>query len=157
MDSFQSLKSQAQQKLNVADHLLSTTYNLIKEPKLLISVMENIFQAMECAMDALLEYEKNFKSLGSYSSTFQGKFDMFRRKVATKYNISPEILNFITELASIIDEHKKSTVEFSRKQKLVMTDNDYNLRTLAPDDVKKKLAVARKYIDQLFHIAKFEV
>jgi len=58
MDSFQSYKSLAEQKLKVADHLLSTTYSIVKEPKLLVSVIENLYSALEYSISAVLEYEK---------------------------------------------------------------------------------------------------
>jgi hypothetical protein len=154
MESFQSLKNNAEQKLKVADHLLGTTYPLVKEPKLLISVVENMFQAMELIMTAVLEYEKNFKLIGNYGNTFEIKFEIFRRKIVTKYNIKQEILEFITDLKSTLDEHKKSSVEFKKKEKYIISDVDYNLRTLTADDLKKKLHKLRIYIDELTKLTK---
>jgi len=155
MESFQKLQSQAQEKLKVADHLVSTTYSLIKEPKLLVSVIENIFNALDLAMTALLEYEKNFKSIPEYK-TFTEKMEVFRRKIATKYNLNHDILSFIVDLKKTLDEHKKSSVEFTKKETFVISDNDYNLTTLKIEDVKKTLTNAKHYVEELFKIIKYQ-
>jgi len=154
MESFQILRSQALEKLKVADHLISTTYSLVKEPKLLVSVIENIFQSLDLTMTALLDYEKNFKSIPDYS-TFDSKMEIFRRKIATKYAISNDMIAFIIDLKKTLDEHKKSTVEFTKKETFVISDNNYNLTTLKVEDVKKTLLNAKHYVEELFKIIKY--
>jgi len=155
MESFQTIRFQALEKLKVADHLVSTTYSLVKEPKLLVSVIENIFNSLDLTIDALLAYEKNFKSIPTYTD-FESKIEIFRRKVATKYNISNETIAFITDLKKTLDEHKKSTVEFTKKETFVISDNNYNLTTLKIDDVKKTLTKAKHHVEELFKIIKYE-
>jgi lipopolysaccharide biosynthesis glycosyltransferase len=153
---FQTLKFQALEKLKVADHLVGTTYSLVKEPKLLVSVIENIVQALELAVTALIEYEKNFRTIPKYDTTFNGGMEIFRRKIMTKYNISNEVLDFITDVKKTLDEHKKSAVEFTKKDKSVISDNDYNITTLNVDSAKKTLAKAKYHIEGLFKIMKYE-
>jgi hypothetical protein len=158
MESFQTLRSQALEKLKVADHLVSTTYSLVKEPKLLVSVIENIFNSLELAVTALLVYEKNLKML-DYKTTnvsFVEKMELFRRKVATKYGISNDVTNFIIDLKKTVDEHKKSTVEFTKKETFVISDNNYNLTTLKIEDVKKTLMKAKHTVEELFKLIKYE-
>ena len=156
MESLKTLRAQAQEKLKVADHLISTTYSLVKEPKLLVSVIENIYQALDLTVTALLEYEKNFKSIPSYEKTFDDKIEIFRRKVATKYDVSSDTIEFIVQLKKTVDEHKKASVEFSKKETFVISDNNYNMTTLKVEDVKKTLTKARHYVDELFKIIKYE-
>ena len=154
MDSINSFKAQAEQKIKVADHLLSTTYSFVKEPKLLVSVIENLYHALEYAMTGLLEHEKNMHTISDYGTSFEEKFEIFRRKLAPKHDISKELLGFITELKNTLEEHKKSSLEFAKKEKFVISDNDYNLRTLSVDEVKKKLVQTKKYVDELFALVK---
>jgi hypothetical protein len=153
---FQTLRNQALEKLNVADHLVGTTYSLVKEPKLLVSVIDNVFQALDLAVTAVLEYEKDLKFISTYEKTFEGKLDMFRRKVITKHGLKTDILDFIVGVKKTLDEHKKSTVEFRKKETYVISDNDYNLTTLKIEDVKKTLTKAKHHIEELFKIIKYE-
>jgi len=153
---FQTLRNQALEKLKIADHLVGTTYSLVKEPKLLVSVIENIFNSLDLTVSALLEYEKNFKSIPSYNQTFESKMEVFRRKIVTRYGISEEITNFIFDVKKTLDEHKKSSVEFTKKETFVISDNDYNLTTLKIEDVKKTLTKAKHYVEELLKIIKYE-
>lgn len=156
MESLKTLRAQALDKLKVADHLISTTYSLVKEPKLLVSVIENIYQAFDITLTALLEYEKNFKPIPSYNKSFDDKVDIFKRKIATKYDINDEIIEFIVQLKKTLDEHKKASVEFTKKETFVISDNNYNMTTLKIEDVKKTFTKAKHYIDELFKIVKYE-
>jgi hypothetical protein len=137
----------ADQKLKVADHLISTTYSLVNEPKLLVSVIENLLSAMELQITEMLEYEKNFRPL-HYDSK-ESKLDIFRRKIIPKYDLDPKIMDFIAELQNIVDEHKKSLTEFRRKQKFVITDKEYNIKTLELKDTKARFNQAKNYIHEI--------
>lgn len=152
MESFQAFKLNAEQKLKVADHLLSTTYSLVKEPKLLVSVIENLFQALDLTITGLLEFEKNFRNVKSYGESFESRLDIFRRKIMTKYDIGQDFTEFVLELKSTLDQHKKSITEFTKKDKFVISDNDYNLKTLTADDVRKRLQKTKHYVETLFSI-----
>lgn len=154
MESFQAYKLNAEQKLKVADHLLSTTYSIVKEPKLLISVIENLFQALDLTITGLLEFEKNFRSIGSIGESFESRIELFRRKIMSKYSISHEFIDFVTEIKSTLEQHKKSITEFTKKDKFVISDNEYNLKTLTEEDVKIRLQKAKQYINALFDITK---
>lgn len=150
MDSHTLLDSSLN-KLKIADHLLSTTYPIVRDPKLLVSVIENIFNAVENAIEALLAHEKNFKSI-EYSADFSSKIEMFRRKIMPKYSLESGIMQFATDLKSVLDEHKASKVEFTKKEKFVITDNDYNLKTLTYENVRSNYIKAKKYIDSMSKI-----
>ncbi len=149
---FETLRTQSQEKLKVADHLVGTTYPLVREPKLLVSVIDNIFQALDLAVTALLEYEKYSKVISNYDTKFEEKINLFRRKIVTKYDLPIDIIDFILVIKKTLDEHKQSIVEFRKKDIYVISDNDYNLTTLNIEDVKKNLTKAKYYIDKLFKI-----
>ena len=61
MERFQELREDARKRLQVADHLLTITYPLVKDAKLLLTISENLYYCVENAMNALLEHEKLFK------------------------------------------------------------------------------------------------
>ncbi|MGV8151305.1 MAG: hypothetical protein ACP5NV_06280 [Candidatus Woesearchaeota archaeon] len=145
-----STKAQAENKLKIADHLLSTTFAVIKDPKLLISVIDSLYQAMDYAIDSVVEFEKNFKSLEYHG--WDSKMDIFRRKIVTKYGLDPKIVDFTIDLKSTLEGHRKSGMEFTKKEKFVISDNDYNLKTLTYEDVKKKYVQAKLYVAQIFKI-----
>ncbi len=144
-------RAQAENKLKIADHLLSTTFAIVKDPKLLVSVIDALYQAMDIAITAILDFEKNFKTLEFKE---HDKIEFFRRKIITKYGLDPKIVDFYADLKLTLESHRKSGVEFTKKEKFVISDNDYNLKTLTYEDVKKKYTSARSYVEQIFDIIK---
>jgi len=156
MESFQTLRTHALEKLKIADHLVGTTYSLVKEPKLLVSVIEHIYLAFELTITALLEYEKNFKAIPDYTENFDTRIEIFRRKIATKYTINNDVIDFIINIKKTLDEHKKASVEFTKKETFVISDNDYNITTLNVEEVKKTLTTAKHHIEDLLKIIKYE-
>jgi chemotaxis signal transduction protein len=82
--------------------------------------------------------------------------ELFRRKIVTKYAISNDVISFIVDIRKTLDEHKKSSVEFTKKETFVISDNNYNLTTLKVEDVKKTLTKAKHHIEELFKIIKYQ-
>ena len=63
MEQFQESRDNAKKKIQIADHMLGVTYPLVKDTKLLVVIMENIFLAYTNAMAAILYHERLFKRI----------------------------------------------------------------------------------------------
>ena len=137
MEEFQILRDKATQKIRVADHMLFMTYPLVKDPKLLLSIIENIFASLDFGMSALLQHERLFKRIPPYHDTFPTRFEIFKDKMIPRYKISPNHAKLIIDVRSIISQHKKSPVEFARKDKFVICSPSYSLKTIDINLVKK--------------------
>lgn len=146
MEHHKNLWEEANQKLKTADHLLTTTYSLVKEPKLLISAVEKICESLDIMMSAAIEHENIHYEPSKESDQFNEKFEIFRRKIATKYGIGNDTLEFIAGIKKTFDEHKKSEVEFIRKDKFIITDKEYNIMSLNLEAVKKDMAGAKHHM-----------
>ena len=148
MEKFQELRDEAKRKAKLADHMLTMTYPLVQDPKLLLSVLENIFLGLTNAMGAILHYERTFKSIPPFYDTFDSKFTMFRAKVVDKYRISHDYVNLMQDIKNIIVAHKESPVEFSRKDRFIICSNDYrNMQTITADMIKSYLNKAKEFIN----------
>ncbi len=154
MEDFAVLLREAEQKIKIADHLLSTTYPAVKEPKLLFSVIENIFRALDLTIVAVLTYEKHFKSLPEFGQTFEGCIEVFRRKIMPKYEVDREFLDFTLHIKELLDEHKRTATTFSKKQTFVIADEQFNIKTLTESEVKKDLIKARQLMEKVAAITK---
>jgi hypothetical protein len=146
MEQFQTERDEAIKKLKLADHMLSITYQLVQDPKLLLAVMENIYSAMEKAMSSVLYYERLFKRIPPFTDNFESKLGMFKNKVMNKYKISDDYIKTMQELREIIVEHKHSPVEFARKDKFVICSDNYKMKTISTQEIKKYVATAKLFI-----------
>ena len=149
MEEFQILRDKAMQKIKVADHMLFMTYPLVKDPKLLLAIVENIFASLDFGMSALLQHERLFKRIPPYHDTFPSRFDIFKSKMIPRYKLSPSHAKLINDVRTIISEHKKSPVEFARKDKFVICSPSYSIKTIDINMVKKYIFETKVFVDNI--------
>lgn len=150
MLTFKDARLSAQKKLTTADHMLTQTYPLLKDPKLLLGVWKNITESVKEGILAFLLYEASMKRINKIPETFRAQLTLFQRELVPKYGLPESLMLFIFELEELIAEHKTSPVEFARKNQYVICDGEYNLKKLTPELLKKQLTKAKifmKYIE----------
>jgi hypothetical protein len=112
-------------------------------------VLENIFLSLTTSMASLLYYERLFKRIPPFHDTFDSKYNLFREKMVRRHNIDPSYLRLLMETKEIIKEHKNSPVEFARKDKFVICSDSYQLRTISVEELKRKIAKAKLFIEEM--------
>ena len=139
------LRQEAKKKISIADHILTQTYPLVKDPKLLLAVIENVFLAYTNSMGAILSRERLFKRVPPYQDNFDSKINMLKVKMVDKLGIKRKHIDTMLELKDILIKHKKSPVEFSRKDKFVICDSEYRMKTINVSDIKGFVEDARDF------------
>ncbi len=149
MEEFQSALESAKKKIKVADHMLIMTFPLVKDPKLLLSVVDNTFSATANAMYSLVHYERLYKRIPPFQDTFESKFMSFKSKLVPRHNINKEYVNLVQELKDILDAHKKSPIEFSRGDKFIICSGNYRMKTIGVRELKKYIAQSKLFISDM--------
>jgi hypothetical protein len=148
MEEFQLARAKAQEKLKLADHMLTQTYPLVKDPKLLIAVMENLFLSLTNAMGSVLHYERTFKRIPSFVDNFESKFEIFRHKCALRYKLKKEYLTLISDIKEAVLAHRKSPVEFAREGHFVICSDNYKLKTLSVEQIRKYIEQTKTFLKE---------
>ena len=138
MQKFNNLVLEASKKLKLADHMIYVTYPLLKETKLLLSIVESINKSLKIALDAYLYYDYLYKRISYIPITLKEKLDIFERSSARRYNLE-NYSKLILEIDEILRKHKEAPVAFAKKDKLVICSQNYKIRTLEVDDAKNYL------------------
>ena len=146
-------KKQAISNLKIADHILIMTYPIVQDPKLLKTVLERLYIAIENAMATLLFFEKQQRKISAFNASYVAMLEIIRTPLI-KYNISPNYLIFLNELNDIYQLQKKSDVEFIRKEKFVFTNKDYKLNIITKEDMKKYLIKGKLFINEINDVVK---
>jgi hypothetical protein len=146
MERFQEARDLAIKKIRVADHMLVMTYPLVQDPKLLLAILENVLEGLTYGMSAILYYERLFKRIPPFQDEFDSKFNMFKSKIVNKHNIDKGYIRLIEELREIIKEHKKSPIEFARKDKFVICSPTYKLKTVSIKEAKDYIAKSKQFL-----------
>lgn len=152
MEKYEELRDIARKKIKIADHMLTMTYPMIKDPKLLLAVMENIFLALTNSIGSLLHYERNYKRVPPFQDTFVSKFNVFRQKCVGRFNIDPELVLMVQEIKDIIMQHKKSPVEFTRNDSFVICSEDYKMKTISLEKMRNYIIKSRLFIQNISSI-----
>jgi hypothetical protein len=143
---------EANKLFKTADHLTYVTYPLLKDNKLIITIIENLSEATTKAMDAVLYYEKYYKRIMHFPSDFKSKIEIFKLSSA-RYNINREYLVLLQNLHDIIEKRKSSKMEFVKNDKYVIW-NDYDITTLNYEKIKGYLNNLKPFFNKINYILK---
>jgi len=152
MEDYNQSKEESRKYLKLADHILYNTYPLLSDPKLLLKAMDNIFLSITNTISALLFYEKFNNRITEFDNTFETKIDLFRKKCLLHHNFDPNYIKLILDVKEIIVQHRKSPVEFVKKNKFVICSNDYKMKTITDNDVKNYLKKAKAFYGRIDNI-----
>lgn len=154
MEKFEDCFSHSIKTFKLADHLVQVTYPLIKDPKLLLNSMENIYSSLEKAMEGLLYYEYYYKRIPYLPKEFELRFNILKQHLAKKYNLSPDHINLIREIREIILLHQKSKVEFRKHDEYIICNGDYSLKRISLPQVKEYLKKTKEFLKQVYPLLK---
>lgn len=138
------LLNKAEKALRTADHMIYITYPLIKENKLLKSILEQIKNITEDIATAVLYYEWSFKRISQpdqisiVSSEHNKNIELFQ-KCSKRYDITDQEIKQLKELLNMLIKYKKSTIEFTRKDKLVLMSNNSRTESISLEQLKTHL------------------
>lgn len=152
MDRVYDARDKAVRNLKIADHMLTQTYPSVKDPKILLSVLENTFLSLTNAMAAILYYEQHNKRIQHFEENFNSKFDLFKLKVAGRYRIGREYVILINTIKSILVSHKKSPVEFSRKDVFVICSDQYDMKVITEKEMRGYIEKAKGFLQEMQNI-----
>lgn len=151
MEQFQFLRDKAVEKVRVADHMLFMTYPVVKDPKLLLAVVENVFAGLDFGVAAVLHHQKLFKQIPPFQETFTSRFEMFRRTVIPQLGLSPNYVKLISDVRILISAHKKSPISFVKNDKYVICSPKYDIKAIDVGLVKRYIFEAKIFVD---HVSK---
>jgi hypothetical protein len=153
MEKFLLSLDSASKLLKTADHMTYITFPLVKEKRLLIKILDEIYTAMLNVINAILQYEYAYKRIVLYKDA-KINFRTFREKCAPRFNINQDEIAKIMEIFRVIEKHKQSPMEFIRKDKLVILSDNLHTDTITLDKLKEYLIVAKNTLKKAENMIK---
>jgi len=130
-------RQKALRHLHIADHILTQSYPLLKDPKLLLACADNLAQAITHMVTMAVTFERDQKTIPPFHDSDDVKFNTFTIKLAASYKISPEQIGFMRGIKCIKYQHKESPMAFTRKDSFIICDKEYTTTTLTVKEMKK--------------------
>ncbi len=154
MDKVAELQEESLKKLKTADHILTQSYPLVKDSRLLLAVVDNLFLSLTNSMSALLNHERLAKKVPVFRDNFDSKFHMFTTKVAESHKINKSHIDLLQEIKDTVIEHRRSPVEFTRKESLIICSDNYEIKALSAEKIAGYLSQSKKFVSLMSKLIK---
>ncbi len=140
--------SDAQQRLGIANHLLTRTYPMVNDSRILLAVAKELHAASLSGMTALLEHDKATKRIPVLVNNIQSRLELLDESLDA-HGFDKSFHKTISTLHNIVTLHEKAPVEFTKPDRFVICDKDYQLTTVTVDSLKQSLSSVRKFVDSV--------
>jgi len=147
----------ANNKIKNSVYLLSTTYNLIKDPKVLLNVIKNLNSAIDLSISALLNRDKDLKLIPNFHDSPTSRLNVFIQRCSRKYGFDKNINSFISEIKELVDDHNVSPVEFSRNKELIICNNDFGFKKINFELCNKFLTKTKDFVFRIQKIIQTDI
>ena len=147
MEKFQNARKEALARIKAADHMLTQTYPMVKDTRLLLSVLSNIRTGVEHTMAAVMHYDRMFKKIPPFHDNFSSKLNHFRNTSARLHKME-RFVPFLLKVNELFERHKISPVEFTKNNSFIICDDNYNLRAVTVNDLKQFIDDAKHFYQE---------
>ena len=134
-------------KLRIADHIVYTTYPLIKDKRLILKALDSIYESLIFMINSILQYDY-LKGKIKLSSNPKENFDTFLNKSAKTYSIPTQEIKEIVEFIRIVESHRKSPMEFSRMEKVIILSDNLKTNSIDLEKMRYYLNMGRKMLEE---------
>ena len=145
MEKFLENLEEAHKIILIADHMFYVTFPLIKDKKLLLKILSDTKIAISKCISSVLQYEYLYKRIKLFNNP-KTNFRTFEEKCARRYNITEQEIKLILELFEVVEEHKKSSMEFLKNQKIVILSKNLQQKIVPIEKVKEFLILAKNIL-----------
>ncbi|AJF61528.1 TPA: hypothetical protein HA239_03070 [Candidatus Woesearchaeota archaeon] len=153
MEKYQEAKENAIRYMRVADHVLTMTYPIVQDPKLLKLVFKNLFMSMQNLVLALLHYETKHFKIPEFIGDFPSALEAVK-PVMKKHKINIEYYNFLDDLNQFMETQNESDVEFVRKDRFVFASEDYRLNIISKEKLKEYIIKGKLLMKEMQKVIK---
>jgi len=148
MDKFLENLQEAGKIISTVDHMLYVTFPLIKDKKLLLKILLDTKIAISKCISSILQYEYLYKRIRLYNNP-KTNFKTFEEKCAKRYNITEQEIRLIVELFDVVEEHKKSSMEFMKNKKIVILSQSLQQKIVTIEKAKEFLTLAKNILKKI--------
>lgn len=138
----------AEQAWRAADHVLSVTFPVVQDPKLLLRGLEHLEKATRTTISTVLKREYLFKRIRLTNNGIRNK-EIFFQVCAKNYMVTTEDAALLQEVLELGRRHRASGVEFSQRGKAVILDDDVGSVTIAAPRLQQISQAVRRLQVQL--------
>lgn len=144
MQQYQEDLKQALRHLQIADHITYVTFPLVKEKRLLLKIIEEINLAIIYSLNSMFNYKYPLKLIDLKKNNLD--FNNILKELSKDYDFTSEQIIKIKEIFELNKKHKKSSMEFVKKENVVILSDNLSFQTINIQKIKEYLLLAKRII-----------
>lgn len=133
---------EADRMIKTADHMIYTTYPVIKDKRLLLKILSEIAIAVSKSIACILQYDYVYEKIELYKDP-KRNFETFKNKCAPDYGITQEEIKKIMDLLDLAERHKRSTMEFVKDDKIVIITDGMESHIVTLEKIKEFIFLSK--------------
>ena len=145
MEKFLQNLEEADRIIKAMDHLTYVTFPLVKDKRMLLKIISETKKAVALCINSILQYDYLYRKIRLYKD-IKENFRTFGEKCAMRYGISQAEIAKIRELFELAEKHRKSPLEFVRKDKVVIMSENFQTSTVTLEKTKEYVILARNLL-----------
>ena len=149
MEEYETLIEKAYKEAKLADYMSYVTSKLIKDKKLLISVLDHINKSFMLSINAYLARERLYRRVPPVPKEPSLLIEMFFEQCSQNLNIEKSLKQVMLKINKAVSAYDERGMLLQRTDKYVFIGSDYELIDLKPDDVKTWLKQNIKFVNDL--------
>ena len=146
---FENHLFEAKKHQRIADHMTYVTYPILNEKRLLIKIFEEVCKSITFGIKSIISFENNIKN-----NVIINEYDRFLFH-AKNYNLNNRQISIIKEIIELENYHKNSSMEFMKKEKIVILSDNLSYQTLDISQIKRYLLLSRQFLEKISQKQKF--
>ncbi len=146
-EKYQESMQKAMKSLQIADHMAYVTYPIVKDKRLLLKILEEVYKTLLNTINAILQYDYLWKKIRLYKDPKEN-FRVFRDYCAPRYMITKEQVIEILDILSLVEKHKRSPLEFSRNDKVIIMTDSLKTSIIDIEKIKKYLILSKAILQK---------
>jgi len=152
MEKYEESLSRAVKSLETADHMVYVTFPLIKEQKLLLRILVEIYDCLLGLINAMLQYEYYYKRIEVFKEP-KDNFQTFR-EISPGYGITEYQIEKIIEILKLAERHKKSPFEFVKNENIIIMSEGMKTDVLNLEKIKFYLLESKDILRKVNNVIK---
>jgi len=144
MQQYKEDLKQALRHIQIADHITYVTFPLVNEKRLLLKIIEEINLSIICSLNCMFNYKYPLKSIdfGKDNTDLENSL----KEISKDYELTNEQIIKIKEVFELNKKHKKSSIEFVKKDNVVILSDNLSFQAINIQKIKEYLLLAKRII-----------
>src|SRR3989344_3279348 len=119
---------------------------VVKDDRLMLRALENLHKSAVILVSTILKFEYLYKRVQLHKDPARN-FETFASKCAGRYGLGLVDMNLLKEVIHLGRKHKESGMEFPKKEKIVILDDNLGSVEINLEKMKVFLGFGRKLLE----------